>query len=316
LPSRLRHRARERERGRDVNRKEFIFNLLSFAGTIIIAVREDWQTRDIIWCLWISSLILGYSFIVVSALSIYRTEAFPGSKPGQNLKAAATAPFANRAFAVFGDGLRAAVMNLFFGFVCLAIFGISNRFAWLAFFLCALLSAGGLFFRRAHEPGATVVPRYRVVLSRAFLFTPAVLFTLGFFTVHFGGFHFVHGLFLNTFFPLVPWYPAGKTMNQVFGVFLGLIAHATRSYWPFIFFSALSRKADFERALNAEGGPNMMMPYANVVRMHVMIFVFAGLQAAGLSAYSLYPVLILYFFPAGSLAKLAFQKGRRPKQLA
>jgi L-asparagine transporter-like permease len=118
------------------------------------------------------------------------------------------------------------------------------------------------------------------------------------------------------FFPLVAWFPAGKTIDQVFGVFLGLVAHATRAYWPFVFFSALSRKADFERALNAEGGPNMMMPYANVVRMHVMIFVFAGLQAAGLSAYSLYPVLVLYFFPAGSLAKLAFQRGRRPKQLA
>jgi hypothetical protein len=31
--------------------------------------------------------------------------------------------------------------------------------------------------------------------------------------------------------------------------------------------------------------------------MHLLIFVFAGLNAAGLSRYAVYPVLAFYFFP-------------------
>ena len=41
----------------------------------------------------------------------------------------------------------------------------------------------------------------------------------------------------------------------------------------------------------------------------LLIFVFAGLNAAGLEYWALYPVLLLYFFPAGSVLKALF--GRR-----
>ncbi len=89
-----------------------------------------------------------------------------------------------------------------------------------------------------------------------------------------------------------------------------------RAYWPFIAMSALSRADDFGKALQAPGGPNMTLPYANVVRMHIMIFIFAGLYGAGLAGYAVYPVLALYFFPAGSLVKLAIRKSRGRKQPA
>ena len=45
------------------------------------------------------------------------------------------------------------------------------------------------------------------------------------------------------------------------------------AYWPFVLFSAISRADDYRKAFMATGGPNMMMPYANVIRMHLMIFV-------------------------------------------
>lgn len=44
--------------------------------------------------------------------------------------------------------------------------------------------------------------------------------------------------------------------------------------------------------------------------MHILIFVFAGLQSAGLQTLALYPVLIFYFFPIGSILK-AFAARRR-----
>jgi len=47
----------------------------------------------------------------------------------------------------------------------------------------------------------------------------------------------------------------------------------------------------------------MFLPYGNVVRMHLLIFVFAGLSAAGLASWALYPVLFFYFFPMGKMLK-------------
>ena len=50
-------------------------------------------------------------------------------------------------------------------------------------------------------------------------------------------------------------------------------------------------------------GKTMMKPYANVVRMHLLIFVFAGLHAAQLSNYAIYPVLFAYFFPCAAFIR-------------
>jgi hypothetical protein len=38
-------------------------------------------------------------------------------------------------------------------------------------------------------------------------------------------------------------------------------------------------------------------PYTNVIRMHLLIFVFAGLHAAGMADLGIYPVLLFYFVP-------------------
>ena len=82
---------------------------------------------------------------------------------------------------------------------------------------------------------------------------------LAFFTFHFGMFHFVHAVFLNGFFPLVE-------SSDGFPHFLGMVAKSAA-------------------------------PYANVIRMHLLIFVFAGLHMADLSRFAILPVLAAYFFP-------------------
>lgn len=127
----------------------------------------------------------------------------------------------------------------------------------------------------------------------------AGLFLLAFFTVHFGMFHFVHGVFLNVFFPLV-----GE--GQGFPNPFMLLVAALVNYWPMVLATFISRFSDLP--LNSKsvagggltnGGRAFMKPYANVIRMHLLIFVFAGLEGAGMSDYAIYPVLIFYFFPWG-----------------
>jgi len=92
------------------------------------------------------------------------------------------------------------------------------------------------------------------------------LFMLAFFTVHFGGFHYVHGIFLGVFFPLVPGSPP---FDSVFTN----AAVALRSSWPLVVGSAIAMRGAFERA-GREFKPET--PYKSVIRMHFLIFVFFG----------------------------------------
>ncbi len=100
-----------------------------------------------------------------------------------------------------------------------------------------------------------------------------VLFLLTFFTIHFGGFHFVHSVFLNLFFPVVDpkSFPSEGLYTEVF-----------RRYWPFLTAAFLAERAALRTAWNApldfrqRGGQNVLgAPYRNVVRMHLLIFFFA-----------------------------------------
>ncbi|MFH1690698.1 MAG: DUF6498-containing protein [Candidatus Eisenbacteria bacterium] len=114
---------------------------------------------------------------------------------------------------------------------------------------------------------------------------------LAFFTVHFGMFHFVHAVFLNGFFPLVD-------DGDKFPRFLGMVARPAASFWPLIVASFLSRLSDiFPGSPAPSGKDSFAAPYGNVVRMHLLIFVFAGLHMANLSRLAIIPVLAAYFFP-------------------
>jgi len=115
--------------------------------------------------------------------------------------------------------------------------------------------------------------------------------TLAFFTFHFGMFHFVHAVFLNGFFPLVE-------SSDGFPHFLGMVAKSAAAFWPLIVASFLSRLSDiFPGSPAPSGRDSFAAPYANVIRMHLLIFVFAGLHMANLSRLAILPVLAAYFFP-------------------
>jgi hypothetical protein len=132
------------------------------------------------------------------------------------------------------------------------------------------------------------------------------LFMLAFFTVHFGGFHYVHSVFLNTFFPI-------KNTHDFPG--LAVYAEVFRRYWPFVIIAAVAERAVFrappqapsDTAVTAEaiarrkaeaGSSGIMVAYKGVIRMHLLIFFFAFAHFAHLENFAVYAVVYFaYFFP-------------------
>lgn len=60
-------------------------NLALFGLTVLIAWLQDWQAADIAWSMWISSLVTGYAWIVVTILTsghqIMYSDGFGGKIP-------------------------------------------------------------------------------------------------------------------------------------------------------------------------------------------------------------------------------------------
>lgn len=225
---------------------------LAFAGGLGLAWYFQWETRDLVWSLWLSSLVIGYAMIV---WSLFGPAVFIGSKAWEE-----------RATIRVGAGTPVAL-------------------------------AGGAM----------------LVLG---------LFMLAFFTVHFGGFHFVHSVFLNSFFPVEPGvaksFPGPALYWEVF-----------QRYWWFLPAAAIAERAAFRfppaepaapadtavtaeaiaarKARNARAALSMvgmMAPYRNVIRLHLLIFFFAAAHFAKLDNFLVYAVVsAVYFFPWRLLKK-------------
>lgn len=206
---------------------------VAFAAGLALAWCFDWSTTDLIWSLWLSSLVVGYAMIVNSI---------------------------TRPLREFGGNVA--------------------------------------------RDRAGVPPLVGAGLGVAFVF--GTLFMLAFFTVHFGGFHFVHSAFLAMFFPLDGVRPHGFPT-------LSLYAEVFRRYWWFLPSAFLAERAAFRarprpdsdtavtpEAIKARLGRSdeMMAPYRNVVRMHLLIFFFAFAHFVHLASFAVYAVAYaVYFFP-------------------
>jgi hypothetical protein len=110
-----------------LNRREMILDLLMFASTITVASWRCWEAKDIIWGLWISRLILGYSFIIVSALSIYRHGSITGTAKGTGRIPSVTGAVKR---------LQPLMMNVFVAFFFFVLLGPRSGAAWLVVLAC------------------------------------------------------------------------------------------------------------------------------------------------------------------------------------
>ncbi len=196
-----------------------------------------WQTTDLVWSLWLSSLVVGYAILVWSIFSPLR-EFITGA---------------------------------------------------------------------ARDPGDASAPVAKA--GAAGLLLCGSLFGLAFFTVHFGGFHFVHSVFLNSFFPVGAEPRPGMPSLDIY-------LEVVRRYWAFLPVAFLAERAAFRwNATNSTNdtavtpaaiarrkgrafGDGLMAPYKNVIRMHLLIFFFAGVHAIGADKFLVYAVVYaVYFFP-------------------
>jgi hypothetical protein len=162
----------------------------------------------------------------------------------------------------------------------------------------------------------------------------AGLFFLGFFSFHFCAFHAGDSVFLAIFFPLegMPeggfgsafmnpprlWYLAFEHLLKPYGLFLipAIIAERRQVFFPLyrawqalrtgdtsvnIFTGEKSSEAD---SVRSSLGTAMMRPYLNVIRMHLLIFFFAGCWLLKIDNFLIYAVVFsVYFFPWSELKK-------------
>lgn len=223
---------------------------VAFVVWLAVAWYSRWTATDLVWSLWLSSLVVGYATIV---------------------------------WTIIGPGLHIA------------------RYVWSApptSFVVTNMTTG----KRTTPPPAVA---YAVVVFIG-------LFLLAFFTVHFGGFHYVHSQFLISFFPL-----EGDGAHSFAG--LATYAEVFRRYWLVLPAALIAERAGFlpekdqatpDTAVTAEAiarrklanasNPltGMMAPYRNVIRMHMLIFFFFFAHLAKLENFAVYAVVYtVYFFP-------------------
>ncbi|MDZ8118847.1 DUF6498-containing protein [Pontiella agarivorans] len=154
------------------------------------------------------------------------------------------------------------------------------------------------------------------------------LFFIGFFSFHFCGFHAGHSAFLSSFFPIPgisnqgfadcfmnPFKLLGRafmTLLPLYGIFLipAIIAERenllkpVRSAYETVQRmqvsgeNMLQKKGEKTDAKQKAGADFMFGPYRNVIRMHLLIFFFAGAHFMKLDHFAVYAVVYaVYFFP-------------------
>ena len=236
---------------------------LAFALGLGVARFAGWTTTDLVWSLWLSSLVVGYAMIVWMVV-----------RPGLDM---ARVVLRERELAtqVIRESKGPAIAG------------------------GAVLLLGGLVM-------------------------------LAFFTIHFGGFHYVHSQFLSTFFPI-----DGGDAGRVGTAGMSTYVEVARRYWLFLPSAFLAERAAFARqptpvtddlsvtaaaiaarkAADAEKGARMFAPYRNVMRMHFLIFFFAFAHVARLDHFVVYAIVYAaYFFPWRLLRTHRDQGDRRDQR--
>lgn len=206
---------------------------LAFAIGLAVAWWTRWTAGDLVWSLWLSSLVVGYSLIL-----------------------------------------------------------------WLI--AQPAMEFAGLWRRQRQDRGT-----WRQQLGFWIVFFSVVAFFVGFFTVHFVGFHYGHSQFLISFFPIDTGQGRPNDAN------MATYAEVVRRYWPFLPSAFLAHRAAFRRRsfslepraagfkLGSKGFAALFTePYRNVIRMHLLIFFFAFAYFARLENFAVYAVTYaVYFFP-------------------
>jgi len=297
-------------------RNELLLDLAAFGGTVIAAIVQGWEAADIVWASWITSLLTGLAFFLILSIKMlwdYTVDTTPSKRD----EGAETADESVAAVAggeeTKGDGSdkKPTPMDANPGCLCIAIGGVLALLAWLAgpgFARLVFLAILGLVV--VAFVIAILAPRDWLGVSltnrtaRAFFYLPTALFLFFFFLAHFGGFHAGHALFLSFFVPLEVDITVAEEsfsgMRAAGGAFLGILI---LSYWPYIVSVAVKNFWEYRTALigASKQGDDMILPYKNVIRIHLLIFALIPLASVGSSIVLTIGVLAFFFFPVESV---------------
>lgn len=207
-------------------------DLVAFVLGLGVAWVAGWSTGDLVWSLWLSSLVVGYAMIIWVVL-----------EPALELT---DLGWRHR------DEVRGAISN--------------NSPRQLLAALAIVVAIGALW--------------------------------VAFFTVHFGGFHFIQSLFLLDAWPLGAEF---RTMNRT------TLLEVVHRYWGALPSAFLARRHAFaQRTFDRSSrgrtddllGGRIGAPYVQVFRMHVVIIALGAVHALGQERFVVYALIYaLYFFP-------------------
>lgn len=265
----------------------FLLDLVSFGAVVIFANYMEWTAKDLLWSLWISSLTIGYFTLLAGIGGNMIRGRMADEQQSQNGN---DVPIKKSS--------EGAPLAVFFLIPIVAIFRFS--IITLIFAVFAAISVYAAVIKHKREKAGLDNDHFLINFMINF---PAGVFLLIFFTIHFGGFHFVHSIFLNGMFPILNETPFGKTPGQTGFFFFDLIEASFGNYWLFVVASAVSSFESIFKTMRGREINFMLDPYKNVVKMHLMIFVIAFAGMAGFYNFILYAILVLYFFPVGKMIR-------------
>lgn len=260
--------------------KELVSDLIAFVWIVIMAIVQDWKASDIVWAAWLASLLTGLLFFLAITVKMTLDKARgismkeeKGSSPG-----------------CLGTGV------LFFMIVLFLIAG-PGFIRYVLVFLIILDIAGITLNKLAARPDSRLNSGRPVI--KALAYAPAALFMFFFFLGHFGGFHAGHALFLGLLVPLEPDIPGTlDSLADARELFISFFRVMISQYWPYLLSVIVMNFNAYKTAvMSKDSGNNMILPYKNVVRIHILIFILAPLSMLGAGKIVLLTVLFFFYFP-------------------
>jgi len=292
-------------------RRELQLDLLAFLGTLVAAIVQGWRASDIIWASWIASLLTGLSFFLILSFKMLQDYTSGGSakEPSEKKTGAGKADKDNKV---------PQPMEGNPGCLCLAISGVIGLAAWLVgpgiarIILLLLIGINVVaMFVEILAPRGWLGLNLNQKPTRALFYTPTALFLVFFFLIHFGGFHAGHAFFLSFFVPLgIEFEVTGAILDSLrenTGIFFDYLVWA---YWPYMLSVAVKNAEAYRSALNSRSkqGVEMILPYKNVVRIHILIFVLIPVATMGSNFALTLVALMFFYFPVESV--VAWYKAR------
>ena len=276
---------------------DLIFGLVLFVVNLVWAVSEQLSVSELVWSLWLSSLLVGYSYIVITIFAMFLT-------------------FKRKTFTVeerkrSETFVPATIFNLFLFLITLLCTG----FSIYALIMLGFVIGGALVSlntKAKKKLKLEFIPTIPPSLAILFFMIPIALFVLAFFSINFLGFHLGYSLILNKFYPLVEYQVFDGSWGGLLDYLKNILRTTISQYWIFVGFSAFSRLKLYTDSFKTSGLATLVLPYKNVSRMHLTIFVLALLSLSRISNYALYFVFIIYFLPLEDLFRLFFSRKDAP----